>query len=226
MEIMHPFKACIFNLDGVIVDTRKYHYQAWRRLANQMGFDFPETKSMQLKDIGRLASLEKVLEWGNIYIPEAEKLHWADVKNNWYQDLISTMKPGEVLPGVLFFLRQLKEIGIKTALSSLSRNARVVLQSTNIDSFFDVVLDGNAIKKPKPDPQCYLLAAATLHLKPENCLVFEDSIRGIDAALHGGFTVVGVGKPALLTKAHLTITGFENLNFNTLLTQLNLREVS
>jgi beta-phosphoglucomutase len=226
MDVKRQFNACIFNLDGVIVDTGKYHYQAWRRLANQLGFDFPETKSIELKNTGRIASLEKVLDWGNIYMPEAEKLHWADVKNNWYQELIANMKPGEVLPGVLLFLRQLRELGIRTAVCSLSQNVQAVLKSTNLESFFDVVLDGAVIKKQKPDPQCFLQAAAMLGLKPQECLVFEGSTQGIEAALAGGFLVVGIGQPASLQKAHLTLERFENLNFNTLLAQLNFPAVS
>jgi len=223
---IQQIKGCIFNLDGVIVDTGKYHYQAWRRLANQLGFDFTKEQNETLKGLSRMASLEKILEWGGIYMPEAEKMHWADVKNNWYVSLISNMKPGEVLPGVLFFLRQAREMGMKIALSSASQNARSVLRSTNIESFFDAIMDGNMVKKPKPDPQCYLMAAQALDLTPADCLVFEDAPLGITAALFGGFTVIGVGKPEHLINTHLTIPGFENLSINTLLSQLNLRVTS
>lgn len=219
-------KGCIFNLDGVIVDTGKYHYQAWRRLANQMGFDFSKEQNERLKGLGRMASLEKILEWGGIYMPEAEKMHWADVKNNWYISLISNMKPGEVLPGVLYFLRQVRELGIKIALSSASQNARSVLKSTNIESFFDLIIDGTLIKKEKPDPQCFLQASVAMEFAPAQCLVFEDAPLGIDAAIHGGFTAIGVGRPELFPNAHLTIEGFENLRFNNLLGQLTERVIT
>lgn len=225
-DLAQPIKGCIFNLDGVIVDTGKYHYQAWRRLANQMGFDFSREQNESLKGYSRMASLEKILEWGAIYMPEAEKMHWADVKNNWYVELISRMKPGEILPGVLYFLRQVRESGLKTALSSASQNALPVLRSIQLESFFDVILDGNTVKKVKPDPQCFLMAAQALELSPAECLVFEDAPSGIQAALFGGFTVVGVGRPEYLPKAHVTISGFENLNINTLLAQLMVRETS
>ncbi len=218
--MVQRIQGCIFNLDGVIVDTGKYHYQAWRRLANQLGFDFSREQNAELKGLGRMASLEKILEWGDIYMPEAEKMHWADVKNNWYIGLISNMKPGEILPGVLLFLRQVRESGIKIALSSASQNARAVLKSTGIESFFDVVLDGNTVKKAKPDPQCFLMAANALELDAGACLVFEDAPLGIEAALLGGFPVVGIGPAPLLLKAHATIEGFENLSFNSLLAQL------
>lgn len=217
-------KGCIFNLDGVIVDTGRYHYQAWRRLANQFGFDFSREQHEELKGLSRLASLDKILEWGGIYMPEAEKMHWADVKNNWYVSLISNMKPGEILPGVLLFLREVRESGIRIALSSASQNARSVLASTQIQSFFDVILDGNEVKKQKPDPLCFLLAAQELQLPPSQCLVFEDSPPGIDAALFGGFTAIGVGRREDLSRAHWVIEGFENLQFHTLLTQLATRE--
>lgn len=225
-DLTNQIKGCIFNLDGVVVDTGKYHYQAWRRLANQLGFDFSKEESESLKGFSRMASLEKILEWGGIYMPEAEKMHWADVKNNWYIELISQMKPGEILPGVLYFLRQVRESGLKTALSSASQSALPVLRSTNLEAFFDVILDGNTVKKVKPDPQCFLMAAQALELRPAECLVFEDAPLGIQAALYGGFTVVGVGRPEILAHAHLTISGFENLNINSLLAQLMVREIS
>lgn len=216
-------KGCIFNLDGVIVDTGRYHYQAWRRLANQFGFDYSREQNEELKGLSRLASLDKILDWGGIYMPEAEKMHWADVKNNWYVSLISNMKPGEILPGVLLFLREVRESGLRIALSSASQNARSVLSSTQIQSFFDVILDGNEVKKQKPDPLCFLMAAQELQLSPAECLVFEDSPPGIDAALFGGFTVIGVGRQEDLSKAHWVIEGFENLHFHALLTQLATR---
>lgn len=214
-------KGCIFNLDGVVVDTAKYHYTAWRRLANQLGFDFSPEQHETLRGLSRMASLEKILEWGDIYMTEAEKLHWSDVKNNWYVELISNLKPGDVLPGALLFLRQVRESGLKIALSSASRSARQVLRSTHLEPYFDVVIDGYNIRKVKPDPESFLLAAQALDLLPSACLVFEDSALGVRAAATGGFMVVGVGQPEYLPDAHLVIPGFENLTLNDLLTQLS-----
>ncbi|MCW5924989.1 MAG: beta-phosphoglucomutase [Saprospiraceae bacterium] len=214
-------KGCIFNLDGVIVDTAKHHYTAWKRLANQLGFDFSIEQHEELRGLSRLASLEKILEWGDVYMTEAEKLHWSDVKNNWYVELISNLKPSDVLPGALLFLRQVREAGLQMALSSASRSARSVLRSTHLEPYFDVIIDGYSTRKVKPDPESFLLAAQGLGLRPAECVVFEDAALGVWAGVAGGFTVVGIGQPEYLPKAHLVIPGFENLTLNSLLTQLS-----
>ena len=226
IETRPSFKGCIFNMDGVLVDTSKYHHEAWRRLAEALGFDIAREQLYQLKGLGRMGSLEQILDWGGIYMSEAEKMHWADVKNNWYVALISGIKPSEVLPGALFFLRQVRAMGLQVALSSSSQNARSVLKSTNLEAFFDVIVDGAAIKRQKPDPQCFLLPAEAMGLEPADCLVFEDASVGVTAALLGGFAVVGVGREEDLSEASCTIAGFENLNFETLLTQLPERALS
>jgi len=219
-DFSEQIKGCIFNLDGVIVDTAKHHYTAWRRLANQLGFDFSLEKHEELRGLSRMASLEKILEWGDMYMTEAEKLHWADVKNNWYVELISNLKPANVLPGALLFLRQVREAGLKVALSSASRSARSVLRSTHLEPYFNVVIDGHSTRKVKPDPESFLLAAQALGLQPSECLVFEDAALGVWAGVAGGFSVVGIGKQEYLPKAHLVIPGFENLTFNDLLARL------
>lgn len=220
-DLMDHIKGCIFNLDGVIVDTAKYHYIAWRRLANQLGFDFSPEKHEELRGLSRMASLEKILEWGDMYMTEAEKLHWADVKNNWYVELISNLKPGDLLTGALLFLRQVREAGLKVALSSASRSARQVLHTTHIESYFDAIIDGHSTRKVKPDPESFHLAAQALGLMPSECLVFEDAALGVWAGVAGGFTVVGIGRPEYLPNAHLVIPGFENLTLNVLLTRLS-----
>lgn len=213
-------KGCIFNLDGVIIDTAKYHYIAWRRLANQLGFELSPEQHEQLRGLSRMGSLEQILEWGDIYMTEAEKLHWSDVKNNWYVELISDLRPADLLPGVLLFLRQARESGMKIALSSASRSARQVLRSTHTEPFFDVIVDGHNIRKVKPDPESFLLPARALGLLPGECLVFEDAASGVLAGLAGGFTVVGIGRPEYLSHAQIVIPGFEGLTLNELLTQL------
>ncbi len=220
-DLSDHIKGCIFNLDGVIVDTAKHHYTAWRRLANQLDFDFSIQQHEALRGLSRMASLEKILEWGDVYMTEAEKLHWSDVKNNWYVELISDLKPADVLPGALLFLRQVKEAGLKIALSSASRSARSVLRNIRLESYFDVIIDGYNIRKVKPDPESFLLAAQALGLKPAECLIFEDAALGVWAGLAGGFTVVGIGNPEYLPKAHLVIPGFEDLTLNDLLLRLS-----
>lgn len=211
-DLSEKIKGFIFNLDGVIVDTAKYHYIAWRRLADEMGVDFPPEQHEQLRSLSRMESLEKILEWGGLYMTEAEKLHWADVKNNWYQGLIANMTPEEIFPGVLPFLKEVRSHGGKTALSSASRNARAVLKSTHLESYFDVILDGSAPRKAKPHPECFLLAAAALDLTPSECIVFDDAVRGIQAAHNGGFHIIGIGKQEHLPAAKLVIPGFEDYN--------------
>ena len=210
---MVEFKSCIFNLDGVLVNTAKYHYIAWRRLANEWGFDLSPEQHEQLRWLSRMESLEKVMEWGGItYMTEAEKLYWADVKNSWYIQLVSGIKPEEVFPGVMEFLSALREMGIQRALSSASSNARTVLISTGLLQHFDVVTDGSQIRKNKPHPESYLVPAQAMGFHPADCLVFDDAPSGIDAALIGGFSVVGVGEQQWLHRARGVGPGFENLS--------------
>ena len=163
-----------------------------------------------------MASLERILEWGGIYMTEAEKLHLADVKNNWYTQLITEVKPTNVLPGVVSFLEELSTNGIQLALSSASRSARKVLQSTHLEQYFDVVVDGYSTRKSKPDPECFQLAARDLGVAPSDCLVFEDSLLGVKAANFGGFTVVGIGKAGYLQEAYYIIPGFQGYSLEKL----------
>ena len=211
-------RGCIFDLDGVVVDTFRYHFQAWRRVAQNLGFEFTEDHHHLLQGMSRMQSLEKILELGHIYLPDAEKLYWSDVKNNWYIELLAQMTPEEVLPGVRRMLEEMTENDLSTALVSSSRNARTVLESLQLDMLFDAVIDGNMIKKAKPDPERYLLAARNLNLEPAECLVFEDTLPGVIGAAYGGFWVVGVGDPRQLAPANLTIPNFETLSFDYLQT--------
>lgn len=211
-----PYDALIFNLDGVLVDTSGHHYTAWRRLANSLGFDFTLEQHEMLRGLSRMASLEQLLEWGGVYLTEAEKLHWSDIKNNWYMGLISTVGPDNVLPGALNFLEILRSKNIKTALVSASKSARQVLETTRLTPYFEVILDGHAFRKSIPDPECFQLAARTLDIPPAQCLVFEDSALGVQAGLFGGFTVVGIGRKEYLEKAHTVVPGFHGLTLETL----------
>ena len=204
-------KGYIFDLDGVVVDTRPYHFAAWRRLAHQLGVEIDEDHNEILRGLSRIKSLEKIMEWGGLYASEAEKLHWADVKNNWYIDMISRMNPEEVLPGVRDFLAETKASGIKIALVSSSRNARVVLRSVELEHFFDAVIDGTTTKKSKPAPDCFLLAAEALRLAPKVCMVFEDAPVGIQAAKTGGFASVAVGDHRMICNSDYQLESFEKL---------------
>lgn len=206
-------KACIFDLDGVIVDTAKYHFQAWRRLANELGFDFSEADNEQLKGVSRMESLEIILKWGGVSLSDEQKLEWADRKNEWYKALISNMTPDEILPGVAEFLSQLQSNGIRIALGSASKNALPVIESIGLGPLFEVVIDGTKTTRSKPDPQVFQLAAQDLALSPNECIVFEDAESGIEAALNGGFYAVGIGRPEVLGKAQLVVAGFAGLQW-------------
>lgn len=220
-------KGCIFGLDGVLVDTAKYHMEAWERLAASMGLDLPADSREELRYLSRMDCLERILEWGGTtYMAEAEKLFWTDVKNNWYTERIAHMRPGEVLPGAVFFLREVRAAGLRTALASASASARSVLRSVQIEQYFDVIVDGEQAKKGNVNAEGFLMAAETLGLEPDECLVFEDSPSGVAAAVRAGFGVVGIGKhPQLTETAMLAVPGFEHLTLAQVLAQVAVPEV-
>ena len=215
-------KACIFDLDGVIVDTAKYHFIAWRRLANELGFDFTEEENEQLKGVSRMGSLELILEWGGVQLSEAEKQAWADKKNNWYREYILQMQPDEVLEGVLPFFDELHEKGILLGLGSASKNAGTIIEQVGLSGRFASIVDGLRATKSKPDPQVFLLGAAELGCHPAECIVFEDAAKGIEAALNGGFFAVGIGSPENLGHAHLVIPNFIGQTLDSLLAGMNI----
>lgn len=209
-------KACLFDLDGVIVDTAVYHFQAWRRLANELGFDFTEHQNEQLKGISRMESLDLILKWGNVTLSEEEKIEWATHKNAWYLELVQQMTPNEVLKGVPEFLRSLRANGIKIALGSASKNSRLILEKIKMIEFFDVIIDGNDLTRGKPDPQVFLLGAEATGCKPANCVVFEDALAGVQAGKAGGMKVIGVGDAKILHEADFVIKGFEEMTIERL----------
>jgi len=209
-------KACIFDLDGVIVDTAKYHFLAWKRLAEELGFEFKVEHNERLKGVSRVRSLEILLEVGGLSFSEKEKERMATLKNEWYLEYILRMKPDEILPGVLPFLSELRRAGIKIALGSASKNAPLILQQVEITDYFDVIIDGNKVSKAKPDPEVFLKAAEELGFNPDDCVVFEDAEAGVEAALSGNMRCVGVGSPLVLNRATVVIPGFESFNLITL----------
>ncbi len=188
-------KACIFDLDGVIVDTAKYHFMAWRRLAKELGFEFTVADNEALKGVSRMASLEILLRVGGLAPGEKEKEELAARKNRWYVEFINGMSPDEILPGSIRLLKQLRKEGILTAIGSASKNARTILDGIKITDMFDVIVDGNKIHSAKPDPEVFLRGAAELNTDPSCCVVFEDAQAGIEAAIAGGMKCVGVGDP-------------------------------
>ena len=213
---MSTIKACIFDLDGVIVDTAVYHYKAWKRLANELGFDFTEKDNEKLKGVSRTRSLELILQWGGVTKTDTEKEELATRKNNWYVEMISHMTPDEVLPGAKEFLQACIDAGIKTALGSASKNSMTILNKTGIAHFFNAVIDGNKVSKPKPDPEVFLKGAEELGIPPVNCVVFEDAIAGVEAAIAGGMKVVGIGSPEVLGEANLGVSGLDKMTIEKL----------
>lgn len=208
---MSNIKACIFDLDGVIVDTAVYHYKAWKALANSLGIDFTEHDNEQLKGVSRTRSLEIILELGGVIKTEAEKGQLADSKNKQYVEMISRMQPGEILPGAIGFVLACRNAGIKTALGSASKNAMMILDKIGMTGLFDAIIDGNKVSKAKPDPEVFLKGAEALGVRPADCVVFEDAIAGVEAAKAGGMKAVGIGSPDVLAKADLVVTGLDKI---------------
>lgn len=209
-------KACIFDLDGVIVDTAVYHFKSWKRLADELGINFTEHDNERLKGVSRMRSLDIILEIGNVTKTDAEKDELAARKNEWYTEMINKMKPEEVLPGARQFLELVRKAGIKTALGSASKNSGIILEKTNLASLFDTIVDGNHVSKAKPDPEVFLKGAEALNEKPVDCVVFEDAIAGVEAALAGGMKVIGIGSPEILNKADLVVSGLDKMDLEKL----------
>ncbi|MCE3202165.1 beta-phosphoglucomutase [Paenibacillus sonchi] len=209
--MLEHMKGAIFDLDGVIVDTAKYHYLAWRSLAADLGFEFTEAHNERLKGVSRMRSLDILLEIGGLEFDEAEKAAMAERKNRRYVDYISRLDDSELLPGVREYLGRLKERGIGIALGSASKNAVFILDKLKITGLFDAVVDGNTVSRAKPDPEVFQTACRRLRLQPADCVVFEDAEAGVAAARAAGMRVVGISKREMLAGADVVITGLHEL---------------
>jgi beta-phosphoglucomutase len=209
-------KGCIFDLDGVIVDTAKYHFLAWKKLATLLNIHFTEVDNERLKGVSRMASLDIILEIGNSVPDEKTKEEYASLKNKWYLDYINRMMPDEILPGSVEFISELKNSGIKVALGSASRNTPLILERLGIGKFFDAIADGNVVSKAKPDPEVFITAAKLVGVPPEECIVFEDAVAGVEAALKAGMRCVGIGSEKTLKNAHFVVSGLDKMNLKKL----------
>jgi beta-phosphoglucomutase len=207
-------KGFIFDLDGVIVDTAKFHYLAWRKLANNLGFDISEDQNEQLKGISRVRSLEIILEWGKVNLSQDEFMEQMALKNDNYLSYISSMTKKDLLPGVSNVIDYLSENNIPFALGSASKNARIILEKTGLIQKFDAVVDGNDVTKAKPNPEVFLIAASKLKIEPENCVVFEDSVAGIQAANAAEMTSVGIGDKDILNEASFIFSDFTEIKID------------
>ncbi len=206
------YLAALFDLDGVIVDTAKYHYLAWKNLARQLGFDFTERDNERLKGVSRVRSLEILLDIGGVVLSEAEKERCAAQKNDEYVAFIQKMDDSEILPGARECLLALRARGVRVALGSASKNSPMILNNLKIAHLFDAVVDGNKALKAKPDPEVFLLGAEELGIKPSDCVVFEDAEAGIQAAKTAGMFAVGIGLSINLPQADLVVPGLDQFD--------------
>lgn len=204
-------KGVIFDLDGVIVDTAGLHFLAWRKLANDLGFDISEEQNEQLKGISRVESLKRILEWGEVTLTQDQFMEQMAIKNDNYLSRVSTMNEKDILPGVTKIINYLGECNVPIALGSASKNARKVLDKTGLHQRFQAVIDGNDVNKPKPDPEIFLMAATRLKVAPEDCIVFEDSIAGIKAANIAGMVSIGIGEKRALHEADYVFRNFNEI---------------
>jgi len=205
-------KGFIFDLDGVIVDTAKYHYLAWKKLANSIGVDFTEVQNEQLKGVSRVKSLEKILAWANKSISEDQFMELMARKNDDYLSYIAKMDESEILPDVTNVLDYLIDKKQPIALGSASKNAIEILKKVNLYDRFDVIVDGNDVTEAKPNPEVFLIAATKLGIDSENCIVFEDSVAGIQAANIAKMISIGIGQKKVLFEADDVFTDFTEMN--------------
>ncbi|MDR1664901.1 MAG: beta-phosphoglucomutase [Clostridiales bacterium] len=205
------YQGVIFDLDGVICHTDKFHYQAWKALADRMGIYFDGEINNRLRGVSRMESLEIILERYGGTLTEDEKIKIADEKNERYKSLLAQMDESDVSETVSSTLNKLREAGLKLAIGSSSKNTRLILNRIGLGGFFDAISDGNNIAFSKPHPQVFTLAAEYLNLAPAECLVVEDARAGIEAAVAGGFDSAAVGDAANDERATYRLKSFSEL---------------
>ena len=205
------FKGAIFDLDGVLVDTARYHYLAWKRLADELGLVFTERDNERLKGVSRMRSLKILLSMGNITLPEEKMQELAARKNEWYVASLQSLDASALLPGAVQYLQLCRTSGRKIALASASKNASFILDKLGIAPLFDVVVDGVRVNRAKPDPEVFSVAVEELGLTPDECVVFEDALAGVQAGHAAGCRVVAVGMPENLPGAEYYVNSLADL---------------
>lgn len=213
--------SIIFDLDGVIVDTAKFHFLAWKNLANSIGINFTEKENEQLKGVSRIKSLEKILQWGNKELPQEKFDSLMQQKNTEYLSFVDQMTQDDILPDVKSTLDFLKSKEIPIALGSASKNAKRILKQVNLTHYFDAIVDGTVVTKAKPDPQVFLTAAKQLDCEPQNSVVFEDSVAGVQAANAAEMLSIGIGNTSVLNEANYVFSDFTEISQNFLEKLLN-----
>jgi len=205
-------KGFIFDLDGVIVDTAKYHYLAWKDLANKLGIPFSKAQNEHLKGVSRVKSLEKILALGNVTLSKDEFTKQMAKKNEEYLHYIELMNEDEILPDVPKILNYLIKKQQPISLGSASKNAKTILEKVDLLNKFDAIVDGNEVKKGKPNPEVFLKAAKKLNMQPENCIVFEDALAGIQAANAANMISIGIGNKEVLHEADYVFRDFTEIS--------------
>lgn len=207
-------KAFIFDLDGVIVDTAKYHFLAWQKIASELGIEFTPEHNEELKGVSRVRSLDIILKLGNIKASQEDKNKWLAQKNEDYLSYIQHMNEDEILPGVVTILTFIKEQKQLIALGSASKNARPILEKVKILHLFDAIVDGNDVTNAKPDPEVFLIAAKLIGATKENAIVFEDSVAGIQAANTANMVSIGIGDASVLHEAQYNFPDFTHIDLS------------
>jgi len=211
------YEGVIFDLDGVIVDTAKYHFLAWKRLAEELDIEFTKEDNERLKGVSRMACMDIILELGNREMTEEKKVELATRKNEWYLEYVNQMDESEILPGSTEMIETLKEMGVKISIGSASKNAKTILEKVGLIDAFDFISDGTIVTKAKPDPEVFTIAADEMGVQYDKCIVFEDSEAGIEAAQRVNMLAIGIGYKENLPASDMIFTGLDKVDIKEIL---------
>lgn len=212
------YECVIFDLDGVLVDTAKYHFLAWKKIAHELGIHLSESDNDKLKGVSRSECIDIIisLDKSDIMFSQEEKFDLTNCKNEIYLSYINNLNESEVLPGAIPLLEFLQKRNYKVALGSASKNARAILDKVGIKKYFDFIVDGNMVSENKPNPEVFLLSAEKLKIDSQKCIVFEDSIAGIQAGNKAGMFTIGVGSREKLKEAKIVVESVKEFDPNSL----------
>jgi len=203
------YEGVIFDLDGVIVDTAKYHFLAWKRLAEELNIDFTKEDNERLKGVSRMACMDIILELGARDLSQEKKVALATRKNEWYLEYVNKMDQSEILPGSVEMIETLKDMKVSIAIGSASKNAKTILEKVGLIDQFDFISDGTIVTKAKPDPEVFMIAADEMKVDYDKCIVFEDSEAGIEAAKRVNMLAIGIGRKENLPASDMIFSGLD-----------------
>jgi len=210
--------AVLFDLDGVLVSTDEFHYRSWKRIAQEEGFDFFDHEfNHKFRGVARMECVELLTRASGRAYTQDQKKEIAERKNGYFVESLTSVTPSELLPGALATLTELRKRHIRVAVASNSRNAKTIIQQVGIEHLLDAIVDGYQIVNSKPDPEVFLLAAKKLNARPEDCLVVEDAVAGIEAAVRAGMRVLGIGPKERLPNATVVVPDLSALTVDELL---------